>query len=446
MSKQRPSNRAPLAAVPAPLAAEPPVSLSYWQRRVFKNTYTRQGELLTVSRWSMKIQHQGIRRTIALAGKTRAAAALEAQAVQARVLSHGWGSALSNPARSRAGPGALAPAAAASDPLDKTDAAYWKPRLVLRKHAAQLTPGDSEYSARIEHAGLSSYFPLGTLDEDAAARKATEIYQTVVQQGWPAVTRRFSREVTVALHWSADPLAWTYLTVHTRVAGPDAEPPRAALRPKAGFTVAIVDSDPGIAQALAKCVNSQVGFACALTCLSVPEALRQLPRRPPQLALVSHSFPDLAGAECREKLRSLLPRLPVIIFSLHEDSDRLFASTPGGSGGYLLKRTSPQLILDPISAILSKDKLTEAHIATQVQQYFQRVVGTLPASSSAPATATLTHREQEVLSLLSKGYLDKEIADSLHISIWTVHGHVKSIFAKLGVHTRTEAAVKYLHK
>jgi len=60
--------------------------------------------------------------------------------------------------------------------------------------------------------------------------------------------------------------------------------------------------------------------------------------------------------------------------------------------------------------------------------------------------AKLTHREHEVLALLSKGYVDKEIADSLRISIWTVHGHVKNIFEKLGVHTRTEAVIKFLQK
>lgn len=70
----------------------------------------------------------------------------------------------------------------------------------------------------------------------------------------------------------------------------------------------------------------------------------------------------------------------------------------------------------------------------------------MPSGPSSLETAGLTPREHEVLALLSKGELAKEIASSLGISIWTVHGHVKNIFEKLGVHTRTEAVVKYLQK
>ncbi len=85
-------------------------------------------------------------------------------------------------------------------------------------------------------------------------------------------------------------------------------------------------------------------------------------------------------------------------------------------------------------------------IAARVREYFQHLVATLPSGPSALDVARLTPREQEILALLAKGDLAKEIAESLGISIWTVHGHVKSIFEKLNVHTRTEAVVKFLQK
>jgi DNA-binding NarL/FixJ family response regulator len=131
---------------------------------------------------------------------------------------------------------------------------------------------------------------------------------------------------------------------------------------------------------------------------------------------------------------------------VYEDSDQLFKATPGGASSYLLKRTTPDKLLDPIAGPSGEKHFSSELIAFRVRQYFRKVIDSLPVGDASPDLAKLTQREQEILNLLSKGYVDKEIAEALRISIWTVHGHMKNIFEKLGVHTRTEAVVKYLHK
>ena len=162
--------------------------------------------------------------------------------------------------------------------------------------------------------------------------------------------------------------------------------------------------------------------------------------------MINRSLLDLPGTECADQLRTRAPTQACLIYSVYEDSDQLFKATPGGAVGYLLKRTSPQKILEPIAGLAGPGAFSPERIASRIRHYFQRMIVSLPAGDSARDLAKLTQREQEILSSLSQGYLDKEIADALRISIWTVHGHLKKIFEKLGVHTRTKAAVKYLHK
>jgi DNA-binding NarL/FixJ family response regulator len=103
-------------------------------------------------------------------------------------------------------------------------------------------------------------------------------------------------------------------------------------------------------------------------------------------------------------------------------------------------------LFEPIAEALGVETLTQERIAQHVRRYFHDVIVSLSADDAAREMAKLTHREHEILNLLSKGYVDKEIAEALGISVWTVHGHLKKVFEKLGVHTRTEAAIKYLHK
>jgi len=422
----------------------PPAAIR-WRKRVFKNFYTYRGRRITVKRWTVKIQHGRIRRTVSLVAKNRTAASVEAQAIYQTIVTQGW-EAVVPPGRHRGGP--LGPESAAEpEPLAKTDIRYWKRRLLLRQHPSPTNPAlSAALSTRIEHAGINHYFPLGTPDEEAAAAKAHEIYLAVVKQGWEAVDQRFPRELTVGIHWAENPLAWTYATFQTLVEGPLPKVGHAPTNTGQQVQVAILEPDAGVRRALVKCVNSQTGFACTATFSTARDALSDLPRCAPDLALVNGSSPEVAAAEFSDKIQRLARKLPIVFFTTHEDSDQLFKATPGGASGYLLKRTSPERLLEPIVGVLKDGDLSPDRIALQVRRYFQSLVESLSSLESARDMARLTPRERDILNLLSKGSLDKEIAESLRISLWTVHGHLKNIYDKLCVHTRTEAAVRYLQK
>ena len=303
-----------------------------------------------------------------------------------------------------------------------------------------------ELSVRVDHHGTSHYFPLRTDDPDLAASRALRIYRAIASRGWKAANERFRRELTVAFRWLDNPLAWTYTTIHTQT---KASRQRSADSFDVGtgrLKVAIAESDAGIRQALVSCINHMEGFCCAATFASAAEAVRELPRRPTALVLVSHSLADKPGTACLEELKVAAPGVAGLLYSVYEDSEELFRATPGGAGTYLLRRTPPTRFLEPITEVLARKNLSNEELAVGVWQYFKSTVASLPIGGPAPQLAHLTQREHEVLALLSKGQLDKEIAERLGISIYTVHEHVRNIFEKLGVHNRTEAVVKFLQK
>jgi DNA-binding NarL/FixJ family response regulator len=112
----------------------------------------------------------------------------------------------------------------------------------------------------------------------------------------------------------------------------------------------------------------------------------------------------------------------------------------------VLKRLPPERILEPVLGVLESGRTPLDILRRTAQAYFQRVLQSAPAREVSGTVAQLTRREQDVLDLLSKGYVDKEIAPALGISSWTVHEHLKRIFDKLQVRSRTEAVLAYLQK
>jgi DNA-binding NarL/FixJ family response regulator len=435
MSKHRPSNKASSRRVHPP----DPTSIDYWRKRVFRNCYTRNGTRYQVSHWSVKIQFRGQRKTFSLRSNDRDFAAAEAQAIYERITRLGW-------AEASAGSigGSVATAGIAFDQAEVAEA--WQPRLLQRKYSNAFSANDGGgLSVRIEHAGQAWCFPLNTSDRAEAIRKARQIHGAVLRQGWEAACGQFVREITIAFHWSANPVAWTYATLHTRPHFEGLSPTSSAMqnRPR-GLGIVIVDSDAAIRNALAECAGAQEHCYLAATFCDGASALRGAVRSGRKLWLINHSLPDMPANALLNRVLGPSPTSAGIVYSVYEDSDQLFKATPGGAAGYLLKRTSSMALFEPIGTPV--ETVSPDLIAARVRQYFQSLVRALPSSEELDVMAKLTQREHEIMNLLSKGYLDKEIADTLKISTWTVHGHLKKIFEKLGVHTRTEAAVRYLHK
>jgi DNA-binding NarL/FixJ family response regulator len=455
MSKQRPSAtcRAPTVSASASALIEAPVS--YWRRRVYNNTFTRLGELRTVRGWSVKIQHQGVRRTVSLRSVHRDEAAAEAQAIYRCIVTKGWEAARRFGRRRRRWTGAPRHLRADKSRA-KTDLTYWKLRLLRRRYPAPPQGGvPAPFSARIEHGDQGYYFPLASNDQDAAAAKALEIYRTVLERGWKEACNRFTREVTIGICWASNPLAWTYTTLHSEILEPAEARVTATLSPlptpasgesnatPVGPILALVEGEPALQRALSRLL---VGRGSRVLRFDTGEqTLREALRQPMHLVLLSQYLPDMSGAECAERLALLKTSLPALVYSVHEDSEQMFRSTPGGACGYLLKRTPPEHLLQPIEGLLKHKSFFAEQIIECVRQYFQTTVLSLQAGGQ-DKVRQLTRREMEIMDCLSKGYLDKEVAVALGISVWTVHGHLKNIYDKFGVHSRTEAVVKYLHK
>jgi len=426
MSKQRASKAEPAAAGRAPVPDS-----EFWSSRLFKNTYTRAGRRLQRENWSVKIQYLGRRSTFALSTADRSTAALEAKALYETIVAQGWDAALNH---EKSEPG-----------FPKTDARFWKEQLLVRRYRfpASGEPAQS-FTARIGHAGNESFFPMGTADIPAAARMACRIYCAIVKHGWEEACARFPRELIVAFEWSANPILWTYTTVHTLVGRLDAIETGAAPVPAASDPVAVVETEPGLRRALAWCLNHQPGFH-AVPCESPEQYVTVAGAHQPKLVLLNRSLAERMGVAFAGGLTVLSSGVRALTYSVSLDGDHMFVSTPGGAEGYMLKRVPPANILDPLLEA-GKLAVTPAEDPLVPVKTFFKGLLRPRATQHSDALSKLTPRENEVLLLLSKGCVDKEIAQAMAISVWTVHGHIKKIFERLGVRTRTEAVIRYLEK
>ena len=206
------------------------------------------------------------------------------------------------------------------------------------------------------------------------------------------------------------------------------------------IAVAIVEDDARIRESLAILLNGVEGFRCVGSHGSAEEALGAIPSEKPEVVLMDINLPNMSGIECVAKLKARLPAVQILMLTVYDDSERIFRALTEGASGYIVKRTAPDKLLEAIRDAHQGGSPMSPHIARKVVQYFHQLG---PAKRE---TEALTDREREVLEHLAKGYLYKEIADALGIGVETVRRHLTNIYAKLHVHTRTEAAVKYLHE
>ena len=414
---------------------------AYWRTRVFRNSYVRAGKLRRVRGWSAKIQHQGVRRTISLGAVDQDVAAEKAASLFTQIQQHGW------PALGQGARPSVAAAPGEADSRESVD--YWRLRLVERKYRA--TPdAKPELSCRIEHDGAGCYFPLDTLNEAQAAERALEIFNCVTREGWERAYTRHRRELTFALFWSGSPFCCTYSTIY----GLPGAAKRLARRHKPdalSVNVFVVEPDRTVASSLQELTGQALGFVCHET---VPDigSLRALGQaNEPGLLLVNRGLPGFSGEELDANFKQRFPDCPVVPFATFEDSEQLFNSTAGSLYGYLLHRTPPGRVLHLLeetasTGVKGKPRLNAATLSRWVRQYFKKQVDFLATEPGGDALPHLTPREHQVMTHLSRGALDKEIAELLQISAWTVHNHLKNIYEKLGVQNRTEAVMEYLQK
>ena len=203
-------------------------------------------------------------------------------------------------------------------------------------------------------------------------------------------------------------------------------------------SVVIVEDNNVVRGCLEELVNSIDGFTCLATFGCAEDAIRMVPRLAPDLVMMDIQLPNLSGIECAAKLKASLPALLILMLTVYEDEEKIFEAFKAGASGYILKRAKPSEVVQAIKDMLGGGVPMTSTIARKVVESFRQV------TSHQADEPSLSRREIEVLKGLSKGLSNKDIAESLNVTLETVRWHLKQIYEKLHVHGRTQATLKFM--
>jgi DNA-binding NarL/FixJ family response regulator len=204
--------------------------------------------------------------------------------------------------------------------------------------------------------------------------------------------------------------------------------------------VSIVEDIKDIREGLGTLICGSEGFSCVSSYPNAESALKEIIYDKPDVVLMDIGLPGMSGIDCIRKLKLKEPGIQIIMLTVYEDDDHIFNALVAGASGYLIKKTPPVKLLEAIQDVYNGGSPMSSQIARKVISEFQSI------NKSSVETESLSSREQEILSYLAKGYRYKEIAEKLFISIETVRTHLRNIYEKLHVHSRTEAVLKFLNK
>ena len=204
--------------------------------------------------------------------------------------------------------------------------------------------------------------------------------------------------------------------------------------------IVVVEDETWIREDLVRKINAAPGFRCVNNYRTGEDALAGIPADQPDVVLMDINLPGMDGVECVRRLRASLPHIKHLMLTVYSEGEKIFNSLLAGANGYLLKRTSTAELLEAIQEVRGGGAPMSSSIARKVVDYFNEM------GEQRSNTPTLSPREQQVLELLAKGAAYKKIADQFSLSIDTVRMHVKHIYVKLHVHSRSEATSKYLNR
>ena len=205
-------------------------------------------------------------------------------------------------------------------------------------------------------------------------------------------------------------------------------------------TIALVEDDELLRETVAEILAASPKWSLTGIYPDAEAALEGMKPACPEVVLMDIQLPGMSGIECVAKLKEIHPEAQVLMVTVYDNNDRIFDALAAGASGYLLKRDAPTKLLDALDELLSGGSPMSGASARKVVQHFQ---ATPPSKNE---DHNLTPREKQILELLVKGGLYKEIAWDLGIGVETVRTHLHNIYGKLHVRTRTEAVVKYLGK
>ncbi len=442
MSKQRPSSKIVDRESQPRARRRSKDTQAYWSERLFQASYSRDGKSHRVRHWSIKVQHKGIRKSIALATASRAVAAERALQIYQSIRKLGWQNADETIQLLCHSESPIRQTKRKSDHGSRNQD-FWKQRLSRRSYLPQAGATNADqWSVRYEHEGTAEYFPSNTRSTDQATHFARELYDHIEKEGWTATCQKYPREFTMALFWSLDPITSTYATMLSLVEknmkslSHDATSNRRAL---------IIEPKSEIAQTIHFWISQNAGFEVAGTANTLNEAGKLVAAERCDLILINRQS-QLSATATLEGWQPNNQLGPAIIgYGLYEDSNQIFRSVSGVGHGYFFRRRNPDQLLAPVLSPASGLPFRSI-VPLRVKAYFQQLFEEISHSEPASQLSLLTQRELEILEHLSAGSLDKEIAVKLKISNWTVRNHLKRIYSKLGIHNRTEAVIQYLKK
>ncbi len=205
------------------------------------------------------------------------------------------------------------------------------------------------------------------------------------------------------------------------------------------IVVSIVEDDAQARKIIAGWINRASGFRLAGEWGEAETALQGLPEKKPNVVLMDINLPGMSGVEAVKRLKPALPETQFVMLTVYEDADHIYNALAAGATGYLLKQTPRAELLGALEEVHGGGSPMTSNIARKVVQAFK------PPTAAPMEAAQLSTREQEVLDLLARGYLYKEISERLNITVPTVNTYVRRVYEKLHVRSRAQAVAKYAH-
>jgi DNA-binding NarL/FixJ family response regulator len=200
------------------------------------------------------------------------------------------------------------------------------------------------------------------------------------------------------------------------------------------ISVSIAEDLPEIRSALERIIRAESGMLLLSSSQNAEDAMPLILEAQPDIVIMDINMPGMNGIDCIRAIKDNCPATQFMIFTIYENDEKIFDALSAGASGYLLKRTPPEKIIDAIKELYHGGSPMSTPIARKVINHFKE--------SKAPGHESLTNKENEILNLLSKGFLYKEIAAKLSISVGTVTQHIHNIYEKLHVTNKTEAINK----
>jgi DNA-binding NarL/FixJ family response regulator len=205
--------------------------------------------------------------------------------------------------------------------------------------------------------------------------------------------------------------------------------------------VGIIEDQKDLREGLSFLLNSVSGFACPHVYGSVEAAMENIGRNPPAVLLVDIGLPGMSGIEGVSLLRQHYPGIACVMLTVFKDDLRIFQAICAGACGYLLKTTTPQRLLDAVQEVANGGAAMSPDVALRVIEAFRKKAPPPPSD-----VLSLTPQEMRLLKLLTEGHQNKTAAADLGISVHTVGFHLRSIYSKLHVHSRSGAIARALRE